>query len=185
MRDTDLIELIKARPEKGLDILMNNYMGLVSSVVRSKLNNVCSDEDVEECVSDVFVDFYKSVGGFDPSRGTIKALICTMAKNKATSAYRSKISAPPPLSLDDEAFENTVPSGANVENEMIDAENRREIIEAISKLDGRDREIIFRKYYFCESSKQIAKKMKMTVSAVDTRTHRALAKLKDKLGDLI
>jgi len=45
-----------------------------------------------------------------------------------------------------------------------------------------DHEILIRKFYLLQPSKVIAEKMGMSVSAVDTRTHRAIAKLRDMLG---
>ena len=40
-----------------------------------------------------------------------------------------------------------------------------------------------RKYFFRQPSAAVAKEMGMTVSAVDTRTHRALKKLRAILGE--
>lgn len=183
MLDADIIALIKKDPDRGLDLLMNKYIGLVGAVVKGKLCGVCTSEDIEECVSDVFVDFYRGVLGFDPSRGTIKALLCSMAKNKAVNVYLTKAKSSPPLSIDDEAIENSLPGGVSVEEDFFEKASRRELISKIAELDKTDREIIFRKFYVGEPSKSIAKRMKMTVSAVDTRTHRALLKLREKLGE--
>lgn len=43
-------------------------------------------------------------------------------------------------------------------------------------------EIIVRKYYLLESSKEIADRLQISVNAVDIRIHRALKKLKSILG---
>ena len=60
--------------------------------------------------------------------------------------------------------------------------NKTNVFEAIKDLGELDSEIIIRKFYLSEPSKKIAKKLGMTVSAVDTRTHRALKKLREILG---
>ena len=46
-----------------------------------------------------------------------------------------------------------------------------------------DREIIVRKFILGQSSKEIAAILGLSVSNVDTRTHRAIKKLKKELGD--
>ena len=42
--------------------------------------------------------------------------------------------------------------------------------------------ILLRKYYFSDSSKEIAASLNLTVSAVDTRAHRAILKLRSIFG---
>ena len=42
--------------------------------------------------------------------------------------------------------------------------------------------LLRKKYYLNKSSKQIAKDLGMTVANVDTRTHRAISKLKKFFG---
>ena len=65
---------------------------------------------------------------------------------------------------------------------VIKNELRREVIKAVEELGEPDSSIIFRKFYYGESSKDIAKAVGLTVSNVDTRTHRALNKLRKMFG---
>lgn len=51
----ELLKLLLTRPEKGLEVLMDSYMGLVYAVVADKLLGVIAINDIEECVSDVFL----------------------------------------------------------------------------------------------------------------------------------
>ena len=57
-------------------------------------------------------------------------------------------------------------------------EQKKKLLEAVKSLGSPDSEIIVRKYYMGESSKEIAEKLSLTVNAVDTRTSRALKKLR-------
>ncbi len=34
---------------------MNTYIGLVYTIVYSKLSGICQKEDIEECASDIFI----------------------------------------------------------------------------------------------------------------------------------
>ena len=69
-----------------------------------------------------------------------------------------------------------------LESELAESELRRELIEAVKALGEPDTSIIIRKYYLGESSRTIADALNMSVSSVDTRTHRALNKLKNLFG---
>ena len=48
------------------------------------------------------------------------------------------------------------------------------LVNAINKLGEPDREIIIRKYYFRQSSKEISKAIHSKPNTVDSRVHRAL-----------
>ena len=60
MTQEDILALMKSDPEKGMKFVTWQYTALVYKTVLHKLSSVCSMEDVEETVSDVFLDFYKS-----------------------------------------------------------------------------------------------------------------------------
>ena len=57
------------------------------------------------------------------------------------------------------------------------------VLEAVEELGEPDREIMLRKFYLGEPSAQIAARLGMTAGGVDTRTHRAVEKLRKKLAE--
>ena len=59
---------------------------------------------------------------------------------------------------------------------------RKQVLQEVKNLGEPDTTIIIKKYYLNKSSKQIAKDLGMTVGNVDTRTHRAISKLKKVFG---
>lgn len=73
-------------------------------------------------------------------------------------------------------------TAAGPEDEAESRERRQELLRAIDALENTDREILLRKYFMSQNSKDIARIMHMTVSAVDTRAHRAVKKLRSILG---
>ena len=86
------------------------------------------------------------------------------------------------ISLDDEQSLLQLADDVTIDSELTDEELRREVIKAVEDLGEPDSSIIFRKYYYGESSKEIAKATGLSVSNVDTRTHRALNKLRKMFG---
>ena len=102
-----------------------------------------------------------------------------MARRRAIDVFRKRERAHGEISTDDaECFIQL----AADERELDEAELRREVLDAVRGLGEPDASIIIRKYYLGESSVQIADALNLTVSNVDTRTHRALNKLRKLFG---
>ena len=186
MNDAELLKLIKSDPEKGIGILMNEYTDLLYSVVKAKIHNTAYySSDIEDCVSDAFVKFYFELGKFDPKLGSIRSYLCVIARNLAIDTVRKRNVEQERIK--DILFDN--PNGAfdgeeefSVESEYLNSELVSEIMLEISTLDPTDREIVVRKFYLSQSSKEIAETIGMSVSNINVRIHRVLKKLREKFG---
>lgn len=174
MTDETLLKLIKDHPDEGLKLLVEQYEGLLFSVVRSVLTG-WGERDVEECVSDVFSEFYFDIDKIDLSRGSVKAYLCVSAKHNALDLLR-RASRRPDLPLDEADLSEA--AAASTEETLLDADGRRELAQLVKDLGYPDSEIVFRKFYLSQPSKIIAAALGMTAANVDVRTHRALKKLR-------
>lgn len=182
MFDHALIKLIKTDTEKGLSALMDQYTGLVYTIVKNKISSVCSAEDIEETVSDVFVAFYNQIDNVDLKKGSLSAYLMTIAKRKAVDRFRSSCK-PYEFTTDDEAYIE-IPDSFNLENEAEKNKLYTRLITEINSLGEPDSTIVYRKYYFGESSKEIAALTGLTDDNVRKRLSRALRKLESRLkGD--
>ncbi len=180
MEDKRLLRLLHKDPNAGMEQLMDQYAGLVYAVVRGKLSeSFCVSSDIEDCVADVFSDFYGKLEKYDPKISSIKSYLCVLARYHAIDVFRKRERQRGEISIDDS--ESFIQISAD-ERELDEAELRREVLAAVKDLGEPDTSIIIRKYYLGESSKQIARALKLTVSNVDTRTHRALNKLRKLFG---
>ncbi|MBQ9467434.1 MAG: sigma-70 family RNA polymerase sigma factor [Clostridia bacterium] len=174
MDDAELLSELRASPNDGLRRLVFTYEQLLYSVVRGVLRRA-SDADVEECVSDVFTDFYLALDRYDPSIGSIKAYLCVMAKNKALLLLRSSARR---STEDLERADEEADDGVSAEEAYLTEHQRRELARTVRDLGPPDNEIIFRKYYLGESSAAIASALGISENNVNVRTHRALKKLR-------
>ena len=75
-----------------------------------------------------------------------------------------------------------IPDDFSVEGEFEAREQKRRLAEAVDSLGEPDREIIVRKFFLRQPSKLIAERLGLTAANVDTRTHRAVRKLRELLG---
>lgn len=178
MKDAELLELLQKNQEKGLKALIAQYGGLVYTVVRKNLPQAFCTADAEACAAEVFSDFYLDLNKYDPSKGSIKAWLCVIARHNAIDITRRSTEV---LPLDEEIRADI--GGIALESDLEERELRRAVLSEVKSMNEPDREILLRKFYLGESSKEIAARLKMSVSNVDTRTSRAVEKLRKKLDD--
>ena len=182
MEDSKLLQLLHKDSSAGMEKLMDQYAGLVYAVVKGKLSeSFCVSTDIEDCVADIFCEFYANIEKYDLSISSIKSYLCVLARYKATDVLRKR-GRQCCVSLDDADSLLQIADEFTVEGDFLEDELRREVFNAIKLFGEPDSSIIIRKYYFGESSKEIADALKMTVSNVDTRTCRALNKLRKMFG---
>ena len=183
MEDTALLRLLHKDPNAGMEQLMDQYAGLVYAVVKGKLaGSFHVSSDVEDCVADAFSKFYAGLSDYDPSLSGIGSYLCVIARNLAINVAKRRNREQNMISSLDEDVILQATDGPSMDSTLAEDELRRQVFDAIKGLGEPDTSIILRKYYFGESSKEIANALEMTVANVDTRTHRALNKLKKMFG---
>ena len=77
MDERSLLTLLQKRPNEGMKELMRQYMGYCYYIVRNKLAEF-PQEDIEECVSDVFVDAYRYREKIDLERGGFRVFLASL-----------------------------------------------------------------------------------------------------------
>ena len=97
MTDEKIISAIARGDEAAIHAVITKYSKLMWSIAGSILHNVASDEDIEECVADVFVYLWKHPEKYDARRGRLKVWLSVIARSQALDRYRnlSKNSAVP------------------------------------------------------------------------------------------
>lgn len=78
MKDKLMIKYIKKKNQKGMEILIDHYNGLITSVIIYHLGSLINYE--EECISDTLLAILDNVEGFDQDKNTFKNWICAIAK---------------------------------------------------------------------------------------------------------
>ena len=181
MNDKALTDLIKNDPERGVKKLTDRYSGLIFSIVKTMLKGVCDSSEIEDCAAEVISSFCIAPDSF---RGdaSLKNYLCVCARNRAKSVLRKK-SAYVTETLDDA---EDIVCFTNIEDEAAKRDAARRVLLFIKSLGQPDRDIALQKLFYCRRSKEIASELGLSVSNVDTRFSRILAKLRNELeGDRI
>lgn len=172
MQEKNIIDAIKAGDEQAIQKIICRYSRLLWSIVGAVLSQVGTTEDMEECVADVFIDLWEHPQKYDESRGSLKAWLSVIARNKAIDRYRQK------TKIQTIPLEETVLAQMGVEPEM---ENREGLQEALAELTEEEKEILLRRYVYQQKPKEMAVALGLSVKQIENRLYRIKAKMRKQM----
>ena len=173
--------LMKRSQREGHRALFDEYCNYVYAVVMNVLRNCGSREDVEECVSEVFVKIYRSYGNGELRDGDLKGFVGAVAKHTSIDYMRKLMSHNKRnTSMDDENFPEMA-SDSRLDADTEKKDRNRILMEMVNSLGEPDSTIIVQQYFYERTAKEIANSIGMTAAAVQKRSVRAREKLKDML----
>lgn len=172
MQEKNIIDAIKAGDEQAMQKIICRYSRLLWSIVGAVLSQVGTTEDMEECVADIFIDLWEHPQKYDESRGSLKAWLSVIARNKAIDRYRQK------TKIQTIPLEETVLAQMGVEPEM---ENKEGLQEALAELTEEEREILLRRYVYQQKPKEMAVALGLSVKQIENRLYRIKAKMRKQM----
>jgi len=181
MTSRELADLLKESPAACHKALVREYGRYVYAIVYNKLRGCGTNEDIEECVSDVFADIFLKCELDMTSENDIKYFIATVAKRKAIDSFRSLSARANHITDADEDDMKELVADFSVDEHVDRSELRRVLLDKIDELGEPDSTILIQKFYYNRNSKEIAKSVSMTAMAVRTRCSRAIDRLRKKL----
>lgn len=170
--DEQIIERLRAGDAEGVTLLQTQYGPMVRYIVRGILHDA---QDAEECISDVWLRVWQKCASFDPEMGTLAAWVTAVARNAAVDRLRRR-RAP------DEAFDEQDGSSPSPEDEVLRRERTRQLQRTVDALGAAEQQLFYRKYYYLQSTAQIAAEMGLTERAVEGRLYRLRRRLQKALG---
>lgn len=182
MTDKEYRELSEKSEKLAQNKLYEEYINYVYTIVYNKLRSCATNEDIEECVSDVFLAVFLNYHNNQGVDGDLKGYIGTIASRKAINKFHS-LTAKSGRTVSSEDYFSDIADSKRIEEEAEKEELRDIMIRIIKSLGEPDSIIVFQKFYFNKSSKDIAEKLSMTSGAVRVRCKRALAKLQQLLAN--
>lgn len=174
--EEDLTSRLKAKDPVALEILMDRYGSHVYHFARRILDNTGSREDIEECVSDVFITVWNKIDDHDPLRGSLQTWIYMITKYRALDCRR-KLLERPQLEL----FDVDLKNNDNTESSVLQRAETEEILRIVDSYGLLDRTIFYKKYFLYESLDLIASGLGLTRKAVENRLRRTRNALKQQL----
>ena len=175
MQESEIIEMLRKRNPNGASALVSHYGPLIQYVIKPILPN---EQDREECLSEAIMRIMDKIHLYDEERGSWTAWITSVTRSVALNKRRSA-----KLPYEEAEITEQTPSPAPTPEELIlQQERRRELKDAISQLSQKDRVIFYRKYYYLQTTAQIASEIGMTERAVEGHLYRIKKRLRKLLG---
>lgn len=177
MDDRELVELLVRREERGADELLRCYGPMLRYIIAPILPD---PREREECLNDVVMRAWDRIGQYDRGRGGFPAWLSVVARNTARNRLRAGEGRGgrelPELSP------NAPDPSPGPEELMLRKERLRRLREVIDGLGGMERELLYRKYYYLQSTARMAAELGLTERAVEGKLYRIRRKLQKQLG---
>lgn len=166
----ELVSSLKEKNEKAFSYLYDNYSGALYGIIHAIITD---SETANDVLQEVFVNIWKRIDSYDPSKGRLFTWMLNVARNAAIDKLRSKSFKDglknQPLS------ENVDMSGTAFVNPAV---NDIGLKKVISTLREEQRVLIDLSYFQGFTHEEIAKAMNMPLGTVKTRIRTALLQLR-------
>lgn len=177
MTDEEITELFFERNEEGITAARKSYGRLLRSVAYGVLR---SEQDAEECENEALLRAWNNIPPARPER--LCAYLCRIARRLALDRYdytRAAKRCGETLPIDE--LSEVIGSGTDAADRLSERELTRLLNEFLKKQDYNTRVIFMRRYWFGETSAEIAKRLHASESMVKSRISRTLKKLREYL----
>lgn len=173
MTEAELVKKLRQQDRDALAYLRQHYGPLIRYLIRPILTD---ERDREECFSDIEMRIWEKIVGFDPEKGKFIPWLSALARN--TAVDRARKTVPPSEELTD-----AIPApDSDPEQILLRKERDAALKTALYRLPYDERLLFFRKYYYRQSTAQIAAELGTSERAVEGKLYRIKKKLRLALG---
>ena len=161
MTDDQLLELLQSDPQQGLEAVVKRYSAYVLKIATTKLR-------------DIFLLVFKSGQKCGFKMKSLRAYISVIASRHCINVFNKHIKKSKIIPLDE------IAETAASEDKVFEDNG---LAEALHSLGEPDEFIFVRKYFFGQTSKEIASELNMKPNTIDKRISRGLIKLRKLLEE--
>ena len=174
--DALLAQRIRSGDREALGELYDRY----ASVALATALRVVSDRgQAEDLVHDTFVAVWQKIDRFDPLRGSLRAWLLTIVRNRAIDRLRA---GRPSLGVDEADAQSLLRTSANPTwDEAIARRSAAELRAALDQLPAEQREAIELAYFGGRTYREIAIMTNVPLGTANGRLRLALARLREAL----
>lgn len=159
--------------EADLESLIDAYQNLLYTIAIGILGKG-RREDAEECVADTFLAYWRNR---HREIENIQAYLAVSAKHMALNRLKQL------RRREYEELTEDMPDlfSMTPEEEVIEAVNEEIVRQVLAGLAGYDGEIFLRRYFWCQSVKEIARQMGLKPKFVENRLYLAKKHIREEL----
>ena len=174
MQEETLVLQLQAGDEQALEEIIKQYAKPVHYVIRGILGEHYS-QACDELTNDVFYTIWRKSDKIDLSRGSLKALLCTIGRNLALNYLKKHKNKRLETVL--EEYETETKEQHGPEGRLLQQEGMQELLTTIAELGEPDSSIFKHRYFYFYPVSDIAEKMNMKREQIDNHLSRGRKKL--------
>ncbi len=158
------------------DALRELYDDLSGVTYRVCLRMLSTPEDAEEALQDTFVRLADQADAYDPSRGTVRTFVLTIAHHLCLERLRTRRARPQRQQEreDEQAFDVAAPATRDPLDEAL-------VQSALAGLPDTDRALLEAMFFGGYTHAEITTRTGLPLGTVKSRLRRALLKLRERM----
>jgi RNA polymerase sigma-70 factor (ECF subfamily) len=176
--DSLLAQRIRSGDREALGELYDRY---ASVALATALRVVADREQAEDLVHDSFVAVWQKIDRFDPMRGSLRAWLLTVVRNRAIDRLRAGRASIAIEDADDQSLLRTSPNPTW--EAAIARQSAAELRNALESLPSEQRQAVELAYFGGNTYREIAVLTKVPLGTANGRLRLALAKLREALQE--
>lgn len=153
--------------------LLRQYGPLMRYIIAPLLPD---ERDREECLQDAALRAWESLGKYDPKKGSFTTWLTVITRNTALNFSRRRHPET------EELPEHLEAPNSDPQELLLAQERKHALRQVVNGLNLSDQALFYRKYYYRQSTAQIASETGLTIRAVEGRLYRIKQKLRKELG---
>lgn len=169
-----LIQLIRARNEKGFHTLYDQYCAVLYAVL---IKFVRRSDLADDLLQDTFVKIWKNIDAYDEARGTLYTWMLNIARNVAIDFLRSSSYKQQSSHLEIDGLETQLKYFANAAEFDTAIEHSDFRIKAL-RIESKYAQIIDMLFFYGWTQQQTAEILKLPLGTVKTRAKKGIALLR-------
>lgn len=178
INEKNFIKYLNQKNEKALDYVVDNYGGLIKSIVNKHLYNLTDYHD--ECINDILLAIWNGIDKYDETKGEFKNWLAAVSRYKCIAYQRKYLN----IALFQEDIEKIEFKGEdNIQEGLEKKELKNEIDSLLSALKPKDKEIFIRYYINEEKIRDIAENYSVKEEVIYNRISRGKKKIKSIFGN--
>jgi len=180
LADEDLMTLVDAKDSDAFAVIYDRHGGAAYSLAHRIVGEAGMAEDVTQ---EAFLSIWRSTARFDATRGSVRAWVLGIVRNRAIDALRRTARPAPKLDLDDDAVLETRPAAQLTEAEAIRRETADRLRRALGLLPREQSQVIELAYFGGFSHSEIADMLGAPIGTVKGRMRLGLEKIRATLAE--
>lgn len=169
--EAELVALLQQRDQQSFSYLYDNYSGALLGVVSAVVSDTETARDV---LQEVFVNIWKKIDTYDPSKGRLFTWMMNVARNAAIDKVRSR-------AYQDSQKNRAIPETGEIPGAPVTAGGDIRDVglrKVLNTLKEEHRVLIELSYYQGFTHEEIAKTLSIPLGTVKTRIRTALSQLR-------